>query len=58
MAPLDGMAGALSRGSRTPGVVKGDIRVAGSTLQSRNTSALRALRRLSSIASALSHHKE
>jgi len=29
MALLDGMAGALSRGSRTPGVVKGDIRVAG-----------------------------
>jgi len=24
MAPLDGMAGALSRGSRTPGAVRGD----------------------------------
>jgi len=58
MAPLDGMAGAPSGGSRTPSVVEGDVRVAGSTPQSRNTSALRALRRLSSIASALGHHKE
>jgi len=31
MAPLDGIAGALSRGSRTPSVVKGDIRIAGLT---------------------------
>jgi len=58
MAPLDGMAGALSRGSRTPSVIKGDKRVAGLTPQSRNTSARSALRRLSSIAFALSHHKE
>jgi len=34
------------------------VRVAGSTPQSRNTSALRALQRLSSIAFALSHHKK
>ena len=34
------------------------IRVAGLTPQSRNTSALHALRRLSSIASALSYYKE
>ena len=34
------------------------VHVAGSIPQSRNTSALRALRRLSSIASALGHHKE
>ena len=34
------------------------IRVAGSTLQSRNTSALHALRRLSSIASVLGYYKE
>jgi len=58
MAPLDGMAGALSRGSRTPGIVKGNIRVTGLTPQSRNTSARSALRRLSSIASALSYYKE
>ena len=58
MAPLDGMAGALSGGSRTPSVIKGDIRVTGSTPQSRNTSALRVLRRLSSIASALGYYKE
>ena len=58
IVPLDSMVGALSRGSRTPGVVKGDIRVTGLTPQSRNTSARSALRRLSSITSALSHHKE
>jgi len=34
------------------------VRVAGSTPQSRNTSALRALRQLSSIASTLGHHQE
>jgi len=34
------------------------IYIAGSTPQSRNTSALRALQQLSSIAFALSHHKE
>ena len=34
------------------------IRVTGLIPQSRNTSALYALRRLSSIASALGHHKE
>ena len=33
-------------------------RVAGPTPQNRNASALHALRRLSTIASALSHHKE
>ena len=33
-------------------------RVASPTPQNRNTSALHALRRLSTIASALSHHKE
>ena len=34
------------------------IRVAGSTPQNRDDSALHALRRLSTIASALGHHKE
>jgi len=34
------------------------VRVAGSTPQNRNDSALHALRRLPTIASALSHQKE
>ena len=61
IAPLDGRTGALSGGSKTPGVVEGDasyVRVAGSTPQNRNASALHALRRLPTIASALSHHEE
>ena len=61
MASLDGRTEAPSRGSEAPGVVEGDalyVRVASSTPQSRNNSALHALRRLSTIASALSHHRE
>ena len=61
MAPLDGMAEALSRGSRTPSVVKGNTctrrrlntRVATTALH-----ALHVLRRLSTIASALGLQEE
>jgi len=54
MAPLDSITEALSGGSRTSGAVEGGAY----TRRRLNTSALRALRRLSSIASALGHHKE
>lgn len=40
------------------GAMLRELRVAGPTPQNRNASALHALRRLSTIASALSHHKE
>ena len=63
MAPLDGIAGALSGGSRSPGVVKGDTLY--DTLYALRaqyhrvaTTALRALRRLSTMASALGHQEE
>ena len=58
MAPLDSIAGALSGGSRTSSIIKGDIRVTGLTPQNHNTSARSVLRRLSSIAFALGHYKE
>ena len=62
MAFLGGKAGALSGGSKAPGVVEGDalydVCVAGLTPQNRNNSALHALRRLPTIAFALGHHKE
>ena len=56
--PLDGITGALSGGSRAPGVVEGDA----CTRRRLNTrvakTALHALRRLSTIASALGHQEE
>jgi hypothetical protein len=63
MAPLDGIAGALSGGSRSPGVVEGDASYDASYASRAQhhrvaTTALRALRRLSTIASALGHQEE
>jgi hypothetical protein len=59
IAPLDSRMGALSGGSRAPSDVKGDASYASQAQhQSRDDSALHALRRLPTIASALNHHKE
>ena len=63
MASLGGRTGVSSGGSKTPGVVEGDALYDASYASraqhhSRNNNALRALRRLPTIASALSHHKE
>jgi hypothetical protein len=63
MAPLDGIAGAPSGGSRSPSVVEGDASYDASyasRVQHHRvaTTALRALRRLSTIASALGHQEE
>jgi hypothetical protein len=63
MAPLDGIAGALSGGSRSPGVVEGgalyDASYASRAQHHRvATTALLALRRLSTIASALGRQEE
>ena len=61
MASLGGRTGVSSRGSETPSVVEGDALyeyASQAQHHSRNDSALHTLRRLPTIASALSHHKE
>jgi hypothetical protein len=63
MAPLDSIAGALSGGSRSPSVVKGDASYDTSYASRAQhhrvaTTALHALRRLSTIASALGYQEE
>jgi len=63
MASLGGRTGVSSGGSKTPGVVEGDALYDASYASraqhhSCNDSALHALRRLPTIASALSHYTE
>jgi len=58
MAPLDGRTGALNGGSKTPGVVEGDAYASQAQHHRAATTALHALRRLPTIASALSHRRK
>ena len=63
IAPLDGRAGASSGGSKAPGGVGGDALYDASYASRAQhhrvaTTALHALRRLSTIASALGHQEE
>ena len=63
IAPLDSIVGALSGGSRSPSIVKGDAlydALYASRAQHHRvaTTALHALRQLSTIASALGHQEE
>jgi hypothetical protein len=58
MAPLDSRTGAPNGGSKTPGVVKGDAYASQAQHHRAATTALHALRRLPTIASALGHHRK